>query len=151
MDGLSAAASIIAVLDATRIVISICSDYISVLRDQVWALPKLLHELQTLRSVLEHLSVIEQRLGCKESDPYLPASSTTEALRLCKSELDQLARSLEPPSWAGKESSKRRALVLAAGWPIKEKDSRKALDNLSNLKATLNLALATDQMYVEST
>jgi hypothetical protein len=112
----------------------------------MWELPKLLLELQALRSVLEHLSVFEQRVQGSENCLQLSSTQTRDALELCKKELEHLARTLEPPSWAGKEKSKRRALIVAAGWPLKEKDTRNALENLGHLKATLNLAVATDQM-----
>ncbi|EPE36939.1 hypothetical protein GLAREA_09102 [Glarea lozoyensis ATCC 20868] len=133
MDGLSAAASVIAVLDAAKTVISICSDYASALRNELWSLPKLLLELRSLRSVLEHLFIVVES---DENSRYRQLSSTLTrgALELCKAELQQLAHKLEPPSWAGKERSKRRALIIATGWPLKEKDTRKCLDNLGRLR-----------------
>jgi hypothetical protein len=116
----------------------------------MWELPKLILELQSLRSVLEHLSIFEQRAKDSQDQFHLFGTPTRIALESCKKELEQLARELEPPSWAGKEASKRRALIIAAGWPLKEKDTRKALENLGHLKATLNLAIATDQMlYIQ--
>lgn len=90
----------------------------------MWDLSKLLLQLQTLHGVLEHLSAFEKRSVGGESGLDVFGSSTREALGHCKAYLEQLAETLEPPTWAGKEMSKRRALIVAAGWLLKEKDTK---------------------------
>ena len=63
----------------------------------------------------------------------------------CLLELERLKRKLCPPSWSGRDGSKRRAFVQAVTWPLKEVDTRQTLESIGRFKETLRLALDADQ------
>ncbi|KAL9119964.1 MAG: hypothetical protein Q9187_003483 [Circinaria calcarea] len=154
MDPLSITASIITVLQATNVVISICYDYSSSVKQSNWQLPKVIEELKNLRNVLETLEPLARTAESTNPGPesrlptlkLLCSPDTGRGLLFdCLEELNILKDKLSPPSWAGPDGSKRRTLVLAIGWPLKEGETKKALDNLESYKATLALAITVDQ------
>lgn len=154
MDPLSITASIISVLQATNAVISICYDYSSSLKQSNWQLPKVIEEVKGLRNVLETLEPLVKTAESTTPGPgnrlptlkLLCSPDTRRGLLFdCLEELNLLKDKLSPPSWAGPDGSKTRALVLAMGWPLKEGDTKKALDNIGRYKATLALAITADQ------
>ena len=154
MDPLSITASIIAVLQATNAIISICYDYSSSVKQSNWQLPKVIEEVKGLRNVLETLEPLAKT--AESTDPgrgsrlptlkllCLPTAGRSLLLD-CLEELNVLKDRLSPPSWAGSDGSKRRVLVQAIGWPLKERDTKTVLDNIGRYKATLTLAITADQ------
>jgi hypothetical protein len=66
-------------------------------------------------------------------------------IRNCYDELIALERKLGSGNWAGKEGSKRRALIQSIGWQYKGKDVEDVLKRLEGYKSTLNLAINMDQ------
>ena len=154
MDPLSITASIVAVLQATNAVISVCYDYSAALKGAPWELSKVADELKGLRDVLESLATLANTAANADSTAQsrLPTleqvcDSKTDSgpLASCLSEIDRIYTKLIPPSWSGKDGSKRQALIKALGWPLKAKDTQKALENISKFKSILTLALASDQ------
>jgi hypothetical protein len=149
MDPLSLTASIIAVLQATSAVVSVCYDYSAALKGSSWELLKVIDEVRHLRNVLETL----ERLARQERSPNV-AKSRLPSLRLlcepetgllakCLLELNDLDKKLRPPGYP--PGSKRRALIQASGWPLKKGAVEKTLANISRLKATLTLAITADE------
>jgi len=45
----------------------------------------------------------------------------------------------------GQVGSRRRVLIKALGWPLKEGYTKETLEKIGRLKATLNLAITADQ------
>src|SRR4051812_42084734 len=91
MDPLSVSASIIAVLQATSTVISVCYDFRSALKNAPWGLIKVIDEAKELRHVLEMLIMLAEQLegADAEQERRLPA------LRLlCEPEKGPLASCL---------------------------------------------------------
>ena len=157
MDPLSITASIVAVLQATSAVISVCYDYSAAIKGAPWELSKVTDELKGLRDVLESLAKLSK--AAADADPA--AQSRLPALELlcdpkanggplaaCLDEINGLKAKLSPPSWSGKDGSKRQALIKALGWPLKAKDTQRSLENISRFKGTLNVALTSDLGYV---
>ena len=155
MDPLSVAASIIALLQAANAVISVCYDYRSALTNSPWALVKAIEEVRDLRNVLESLEGLANQLQKEGSDAdtrfstlRLLCSDESGPLQSCQVELDKLQKKLLSPKWSQQLGRKRRALIQAFGWQVKDSDVRRSLQELGRYKATLNLALSTDQAYV---
>lgn len=158
MDPLSITASIIAVLQATNAVIAVCSDYSAVLKSAPWELSKVIDELKGLQAVLGNL--VKLATSAVDADPTTARSrlptlellcdSTTSSgpLTRCLDEINQIKNKLSPPSWSGKDGSKRQAIIQALGWPLRETDTRRSLENIGGFKSTLALALTTDQASV---
>jgi hypothetical protein len=150
MDGLSAAASLIAVLQVTSAVITICYAYRQGQKHSSREVIQLSDELNSLKDVLDALL----RLVEKPEDSNATTNSSWNSenrlatfevvvkpdgpLFTCKSELERLKAKLEPESgW--------RAVKRSLVWPLKEGELRKALGALERLKGTMQLALAADQ------
>ncbi|KAI0379596.1 hypothetical protein F5Y04DRAFT_290200 [Hypomontagnella monticulosa] len=157
MDPLSISASIIAVLQATNSVISLCYNYRAAAVNSSWELSRVIKLATSLRNVLEDLETLASdttedtrqgsisqlqtlRLLCR-----IEAGSERGVLIICLEELNDLQKKLSPPGWVGPVGSKRMALVQALKWPLKESDTKKALESIGRLRDTLNLALAADQ------
>jgi hypothetical protein len=152
MDPLSITASIIAVLQATSAVVSICYDYSSAVEGSSWELLKIIDEVRGLRNVLESLEGLSRQAADtgKGAESRLPSlellcEPRTGLLARCLSELTDLDKKLQPPGWGGPPGSKRRALVQASGWPLKRGAVEKSLANIGRLKETLSLAITADE------
>ncbi|KAF8249250.1 hypothetical protein K440DRAFT_598963 [Wilcoxina mikolae CBS 423.85] len=152
MDPLSVTASIIAVLQATNAIISVCYDYSTSVKGSSTELSRVTEEVKSLRNVLEAVAQLAQK--AESADPTAGSQLPTlksfcepdvGQLAVCLVELNALKDKLAPPDWSGQEGSKRRRLVQALGWPLKEGETKKTLENIERFKATLNLALTVDQ------
>ena len=157
MDPLSITASIIAVLQATNAVVSICKDYRSAAKASSWEYSQVISELESLRNVLKSLAELASNsISTRgKSDPSLSmltkfCDPSVGQLGKCLAELETLKGELAPPSWSGVDGSKRRALIQALGWPLKRDETIKTLESIGRFKATLGLALSSDQMYVQT-
>lgn len=158
MDPLSISVSIIAVLQAANAVISICYDYRAAVKDSSWELPRVTEEVKSLRSVLETLESLAFN-ATSGNDPdagsRLPTlqllcrartgNNEGGLLAMCLEELNNLEKRLAPPKWAGPVGSKKMALAQALRWPLKESDTKKALESLGRFRDMLTLALTADQ------
>jgi hypothetical protein len=144
MDPISITGTIIAVLQITSSVISICYDYRggveSASRDAI----QITNELNSLREVLESLlRVVEKSQSNNGKDGSSLATFELLAkeggpLMTCKTELERLKSKLEPE----KGWRKMRSMLV---WPLKEGEVRRTLDWLERLKGTMGLALSVDQ------
>ena len=154
MDPLSITASVIAVLQATNAVISVCYDYSSAIKGSSWELTKVIEEVRSLRNVLESLEQLARKAesGGSMAEVRLPTLKLLcdnvghgAPLTNCLLDLESLRTRLSSPSWSGPDGSKRKAIVQAMTWPLKEGDTRKTLESIGRFKETLSLALDADQ------
>ena len=141
MDPLSLTGTLIAVVQITTAVISICYDYRQGTKNAAREVIQISDQLSSLKDVLDALLRLVE--NSESSDPS--RLSTFELLlkpdgplSTCKTELERLKEKLEPETgW--------RAVRQSLVWPLKEGDMRKALSNLERLKSTMQLALSADQ------
>ena len=151
-EGLAAAASVIAVLQLTNSVISVCYDYSSAANGTSWELPRLKSELESLRSILQQLEPLAKQADFVQAvpDTKLPAFSQLCApggpLELCLHEVQSLEKVLKSPAWSDGFGPRRKALVQALRWPLKAKDTEKALERIRSLRSLLDFALNADNM-----
>ena len=141
-------ASIIAVLQMTSSVISVCYDYQAAVKGAPWELSQIKMELESLRNILHELEPRAKQAELAESI----SGASTQALSLlcgplqqCLQVIKELETQLKTPSWSDGYGPKRKALIQALRWPLKESDTRKALENIGRFKATLSLAISADQ------
>ena len=152
-EGLAVAASVIAVLQITNSVISICYDYSAAATGASWELPRLTSELEGLRSVLQRLEPLAKRVDFSQGvlDAKLPAfvelCKPNGPLSLCSREIEKLEATLKTPDWSAGFGLKRKALVQALRWPLKSKDTEKALKQISRHRDALSFALTADLTY----
>jgi hypothetical protein len=144
MDPISITGTIIAVLQITSSVISICYDYRGGVESASREAIQITNELNSLRDVLESLlRVVEKSQSNNGKDGSSLATFellTKEGgpLMTCKTELERLKSRLEPENgWR-----KMRSRLV---WPLKEGEVRRTLDGLERLKGTMGLALSADQ------
>ena len=146
MDPLSITGTLIAVLQITSTVISICYDYRQGVKHSSREVVQLSDELNSLKDVLDALLRLVEK-----SESSNPASlSTFELLAkpdgpllTCQSELERLKAELEPETgW--------RAVRQSLVWPLKEGEMRKALGSLERLKSTMQLTLSAEQASVDT-
>ena len=152
MDPLSVTASVIAVLQAANSVMAVCYDFRAAIKDRPWALTRITNSINELRLILGRLEEAANESELKLDDMSVARLSTLESLcqeggtiRNCYDELIALERKLGSGNWAGKEGSKRKALIQSIGWQYKGKDVEDVLKKLEGYKSTLNLAINMDQ------
>ena len=152
-EGLALAASVIAVLQVTGKVISICYDYSATVEDSTWELPQIKGGLESLRSVLQ---LLEPRVKQVDLAQAIPHSETSlllllrEPLQKCLEMVERLEIKLKTPGWAERCGPRRKAMVQALRWPLKEGDAKKTLANIDRFKATFHLAITADQQKLLS-
>ncbi|KAH7411469.1 hypothetical protein BKA64DRAFT_704576 [Cadophora sp. MPI-SDFR-AT-0126] len=152
MDPLSVTASIISVLQAANTVISFCYDFRASIKNYPWALTRITSSVNDLRLILSRLEQVANDSELSFDDTNVTRLTTLEALckqggaiSNCFQELIVLEKKLVPGSWAGKDGSKRRALIQSIGWQFMEEDVRETLQRLEGYKRTLNIAITMDQ------
>ena len=141
MDPLSVTASIIAVIQISGGVVSICYNYRKAVKGAAKEAAKITDEVKSLQDILERLLKIAEREVARGSTRLQALQALAEpngALSQCQAELSALQIKLEP-------SQKVRMAWKALKWPLTEGSVKKAIENISRLKATLIVAMVTDQ------
>ena len=151
MDGFSAAANIITVIQAANTVISICYDFRAALKKSPWALTRVLDELSDLRSVLENLENLYN--SSTPPSPSGTAKSPTSQksisgpLSTCLAALNHL-EGLLGSSLLTRRNSKWQALTEAVTWQFKDNEILEILNRIERCKSTLKLDIAAHEWYV---
>ncbi|KAL1864824.1 hypothetical protein Plec18167_009618 [Paecilomyces lecythidis] len=135
MEGLGAAASVIAVVDIATKVIVLCSTYLTAVakaRYEISRLQKHIESLQTFLWRVKHL--------LESPDGRLLATSheLNDALQKCKDELQQMGNKLKPRTM-------QRAGLRALKWPFKKGDVESLVASLTNHRDTIATSLQIDQ------
>jgi hypothetical protein len=156
MDPLSFTASILAVLQVTSKVVSICYDYRAAARDSSWELPRVIEEVKSLQNVLETLENCASEMENPDTDARArlstlqllckPITSNERGLLdMCLEELKKLKEKLASPKWMGSAGFKRQAVGAALRWPLNKTDTLRILEMIGRFRDMLTLALTADQ------
>jgi hypothetical protein len=142
MDGLSGAASVVAVIDISAKVVSLCYQYVTKVKDAKEDIQRLGDTVADTKNVLENL----QRLLDKQGKSQLSTTNTLLALQGCSKELENLEAKLK----AKFERHGRRTVMQGFGlralkWPLTSKEVDKTVHNLEKYGHTFSLALQVDQ------
>ena len=141
MDPLSVTASIIAVIQISGSVVSICYSYRNAVKGAAEEAAKITDEVKSLQDILDRLLKIAEREVARGSTRLQALQALAEpdgALSQSQAELSALQIKLEP-------AQKARMVWQAIKWPLTEGSVKKAIEGISRLKATLTLAMVTDQ------
>ncbi|XP_014560916.1 hypothetical protein COCVIDRAFT_22904 [Bipolaris victoriae FI3] len=139
MDGLSGAASVIAVIDISAKIVSICIQYSIAVNDAKEDIERVQKKADAINCTLEK---IRQLLDSQDKTRLSATQSLFDSLQQCLNELKDLKLKLEP----GKtRSAMSRYGLRALKWPFKSKQVDKIVSNLSGYEQTFNLALQVDQ------
>ncbi|KAM0339924.1 hypothetical protein ACHAPU_010757 [Fusarium lateritium] len=142
MEGLGVAASIIAVVDLSVKVTTLCLQYskeVSSAREDV----------ERLRNQVEHLATTmraTQRLVQGDKGASLSTSQAlVNSFRRCISDLERAEKKLDPDS---PRNRMRRYGLRALKWPFKSKEIDQLLANLDRHEKTILLGLQVDQTAI---
>ena len=141
----SVVASVIAIIQISSKVISLCYNYRSLVTTAPRDLLSITQELQDLTTVLQRL----QEIAEKVEGPNSQSTDRLKALSLlnkqdgplprCLAELRALEAKLELETGM-------KAVGQALLWPLKEKDVRRPIERIAGFRASLTVALNADQM-----
>lgn len=140
MDGFSGAASVIAVIDLSAKIASLCFHYSVAVKDAKKDIERLQRKVADLKDILEEM---KQLLLDGRNDPRLSAAHKLEGpLKNCFLLLEGLKTQLDP----GKtRKAMRRLGMRALKWPFTSKEVVKIIDDLERYQQTFVLALQVDQ------
>ena len=138
MDPLSITAAVIAVVQLSGAVISVCYEY---RKDGAKEAVRITEELKSLQDVLERLlklAELEVARGSSRLQTLQPLLEPDGALLHCRDDLSILQQRLAPEAGM-------KMLMRKLKWPLTEKEVKKAIENVARTRETISLALITDQ------
>jgi hypothetical protein len=140
MDGLSGAASIIAVVNLSAEIASRCFQYSVAVKNAKEDIGSLQREVSCIGDVLRGAGEL---LGGSGGVRLLTSQRLSDSLKGCFVQLGELNRRLEPSNTRKVMS---RVGVRALKWPFTSKEVEKIIADLERYKRTFSLALQVDQM-----
>ena len=146
MDGLSAAASVIAVIQISEDVVSLCSQYLNAVKNAKSDIVRLRDELTSLNSVLEGAQKLLEGPNAARLETSRPL---LDGLRGCYSQLKDLETKLKDYLKTEDKGKGMRLFGLRAlKWPFKSKKVDTVIQNLNKFRDILSTSLNIDQTYV---
>ncbi|KAF2731741.1 hypothetical protein EJ04DRAFT_514396 [Polyplosphaeria fusca] len=137
MDGLSGAASVIAVVNISAKVASLCYQYSVEVKHAKGDIERLHRKVNDTKNVLEKLQQLEQ------NSPQLSTThNMVDSLKQCHEQLQGLKDRLEPGR--GRKAMQQFG-IRALKWPFTSKEVEKTVQNIESYQTTFSLALQTDQ------
>ena len=138
MDGISSAASVIAVIQLTGSIVKICGGYIQEVKDARDDIITLQRTVAGLEGVLQKFKELQGPHGTK-----LPTtSSLANNISDCLSHLEALEKKIYPGR--GKRTMKRFGF-RALKWPLKRTEADRIIQDLERYKSSFTLSLQVDQ------
>ena len=137
MDGVSAAASVIALVETSLKVVSLCAEYYSHVKNAKKDVDRLCLEVKAFISVLQNLDKL-----ARSATRLFASRSLNEDIQQCSTHLEHLQKKLEPGK--GRKAMSRYG-IRALKWPFERKELEKDLGMLERYKSTFTAALNTDQ------
>jgi predicted nucleic acid-binding Zn-ribbon protein len=139
MAGLGEAASVIAVLQISQEILSLCWKYFSAVEHAKKDIKSLCDEITALHDVLKN---VKELLEDSKATKLRGSKLLVEQLKKCSSELEDLKNTLDPSQ---ARNALRRLGPRALEWPFKREGVEKKITMLNRYRATFNFALTTDQ------
>lgn len=139
MEGLSGAASVIAVIDISAKIISLCFQYSVAVKDAKNDIERVRRKVDDIARVLEK---IEQLLNRQDQARLSTTHDLFGSLSQCFRKLEDLKAKLEP----GKtRKTMSRIGMRAFKWPLTNKQVERIVSSLEGYEQTFTLALQVDQ------
>jgi hypothetical protein len=139
MDGLSGAASVIAVIDISAKIASLCYQYSVAFKDAKDDIERVQRKVSDITHILEK---IKQLLDSQDKTRLSTTQGLSSSLEQCQVELENLKVKLGP----GKtRKTMSRLGFRALKWPFTSKQVDKIVSNLEVYEQTFSLALQVDQ------
>ena len=142
MDGLSGAASVIAVIDLSAKITSLCFYYSAAVKNAKKDIERLQRKVSDINDVFGQ---VKQLLDGRDKTLLSATHNLSDSLKECLLELEELKTQLEP----GKtRKSMSRFGVRALQWPFTSKQVEMHVVRLKSYEQTYTLALQADQMLL---
>ncbi|EON69685.1 hypothetical protein W97_08945 [Coniosporium apollinis CBS 100218] len=139
MEPLGVTANIIAIVDLSAKIASLCVQYPLAVKDAKNDIERLRGEVNSVTDVLRG---VERLLYRPDSAQLSASQKLRDALKDCFTQLTELKKGLDP----GKtRKAMSRFGVRALKWPFESKEVDKVVRNLERCKQTVSLALQVDQ------
>jgi septal ring factor EnvC (AmiA/AmiB activator) len=139
MDGLSGAASVIAVVGLTAKIATLCFQYANAVKDAKSDIERLKKAVADIKHVLESVA---QLLDKQDKSQLSTSHQLLESLDGCRQQLTVLKTQLEP----GKARKAMKHFSLKPlKWPFTSTKVDKIVASLEKYQQTFNLALQVDQ------
>jgi hypothetical protein len=139
MDGLSGAASVIAVIDISAKITSICYQYSVAVKEAKDDIERVQRKVSDITHILEKL---RQLLDSQDKTRLSSTHGLLDSLRQCLQDLEDVKAKLEP----GKSrKTMSRFGFRALKWPFTSKQVDKIVSTLEGYQQTFMLALQVDQ------
>jgi hypothetical protein len=142
MEGISAAASVIGIIQLAGSIVKICGGYLQEVkhaRDDIIALKRTVADLE---STVEKL---RECLEGRDGTTLTISSSLVRSIANCLSDLGALKKSVDPGK--GKDFM-RRFGIRAFKWPLNRTEVGRLIQNLEGYKSSFTLSLQINQTYV---
>jgi hypothetical protein len=143
MDGLSAAASVIAVVQISGQVFDLCRTYYLEVKEARKDIQLLRDEVTSLQDVMTNVADLAEDPGPAKLSILSLLNQHDGPVKQCQKDLTGLVAKLEPGQ--GKNKMKQFG-SRALKWPLSSKDVEKLLTTIGRHKATFNLALTADHV-----
>lgn len=146
MEGLGAAANVIAVIDLSAKVASLCLQYSRAVKNAKSSIQRLLNELGMLKVTLQGA---RQLLESPDGGRLQTSQRLRDGLSGCEIQLKELERQLDDTLNVGRWQKKMsRFGCRALKWPFGSKDVNDIIATFERQRNTLSMALIIDQTYV---
>lgn len=142
MDGLSSAASVIAVIQLSGSLVKLCGGYIREVKDAWEGILALQQAITGLQGTLQDLKEFIQSNNAKA---LRTSSRLVSNIADCLSDLQALEARLDPVK--GRRLM-RKVGLRALKWPLKRTEAEGVAKNLERYKSLFLLSLQVDQTYV---
>lgn len=144
MDPVSVVNGVIAFIQIADRVIRACNHCIDAVKDAPKDMQMILGETISLRAIIDSLNSVDLHVNTMNLVPSLFAPlGPVEACRRCLSQLEGLIPQEQPQ----RASQGKRIMTLAElAWPLKQSKARRVMEEISQHKATLLLAMTGDMM-----
>jgi hypothetical protein len=139
MDGLSGAASIIAAVQISAKVVSLCVQYSLAVKDAKEDIERLQKKVTDIKNVLEE---VRKLLDKQDKSQLSITRELVDPLKECYQQFQELKAQLEPGR--GRKAM-RRVGFRALKWPFTSKQVEKMVVSLERYGHTFSLALQVDQ------
>ncbi|KAE9371255.1 hypothetical protein N431DRAFT_376754 [Stipitochalara longipes BDJ] len=141
MDGLSAAASVIAVIQISAQVFDLCRTYYLNVKDARKDIQRLRNEVNSLQDILVNVADLAHAAQPSSLRTLSIVNQKDGPLEQCRVELTALLAKLDP----GEGASKLALALRSLKWPLHSKEVDQVLLAIGRYKSSFILALSTDQ------
>ena len=140
LDGVSAAASIVALIDTSLKVVSLCAEYYSHVKTAKKDIDRFSLELQAFIKVLHNLDKLARNPVGATS--LCASISLNDDIKRCLLDLERLQKKLDQGK---RQKPMSRHGIRAFKWPFESKELEKDIGVLERYKSIFNAALNIDQ------